>query len=170
MLELANDLDSPQTLVYVQEEPALEIALPQVFEQPPLVALVRGKLSNVEGLISFIFRRHNENPEGVLGSEYQELVLEFQPLFSWSVACWDYLLSTEGCRFIPRVPSQKIGARGDYRAFTDKDYSRMVHAMFRSCVLEFAQRPLESSFSEWLRGRFWLRISEAYQQLSIPRD
>ncbi len=157
-------------LVYVQEEPALEIALPQVFDQPVLHSLQRGKLAHVEALAAHTARRHQETPTGGLGSDYQELVTEFQPLFTWAIACWDYLLSTEGCRFIPRNGARGYGVRGDYRVVTDKDYSRMVHGMFRYCVLEFAKAPLVPTLSQWLRERFWPLILEAYRRLEHPPD
>ena len=171
-LDLDHQLEATldQRTVYVQDEPALEIALPQVFAQPELHVLQRGKLPNVEALVAQIFRRHQADPDGALGQDYQELVTEFQPLFAWTIACWDYLLSTEGCRFLPRHAEQRSGVRGDYRAVTDKDYSRMVHAIFRSCVLEFARQPEAPSLTQWLRERLWLRILEAYRRLEDPPD
>ncbi len=171
MLEL--DLDptldqGPTTLV--QDEPALEIALPHTFVQPELPVLQRGKVPNIEALVARIFRQHQEHPQGPLGRDYQELVSEFQPLFAWTTACWDYLLSTEGCRFVPRHGEQRNGVRGDYRAVTDKDYSRIVHGMFRRCILEFAQQPDVPSLSPWLRDRLWPLVLAAYQQLENPPD
>lgn len=159
-----------QKLVYVQEEPALEIALPQVFEQPVLTNLQRGRLPNVEALAAHIARRYQADPAGPLGSDYQELVLEFQPLFTWAMACWDYLLSTEGCRFVPRGNHNRTGIRGDYRVITDKDYSRIVHAMFRRCVLDFSQEPQIPTLSQWMRQRLWPLVSENYRQLENPPD
>ena len=156
--------------ILVEEEPALEIALPQVFDQPPLGVLQRGKIANVHMLLAKIFRSSQANPKVGLGVDYQELVNEFQPLFTWAIACWDYLLSTEGCRFLLRGGDQKYGARGDYRAFTDKDFSRLVHGLFRACVLECAQRPAAPSLSQWLRERFWPLILEAYRRLEQPPD
>jgi len=171
MLELALAVgQEPERLVYVQEEPALEIALPQTFEQPPLVSLQRGRLSNVEQLAAEIVRHQQTNPSGALGPDYQELVVEFQPLFLWAIACWDYLLSTEGCRFVPRTNGQKHGARGDYRVVTDKDYSRTIHKIFRDCVLEFARSPGAASLSQWLRQRFWPLTLESYRRLENPPD
>ena len=171
MLELDLDLNEAQhATVYVQDEPALEIALPQVFEQPQLTTLQRGKLPGVEAAVAHLSRRLLDDPNGALGADYQELVNEFQPLFAWTIASWDYLLSTEGCRFVLRNGSQKLGARGDYRAFTDTDYSRLVHALFRVCVLEFARQPEAPSLSHWLRERFWPLIVEAYQRLEQPPD
>ena len=170
MLELDLELSQNERTTYVQDEPALEIALPQVFVQPDLTALQRGKLPNVEALVAHIFRRHLADPNGSLGPAYQELVTEFQPLFSWTIACWDYLLSTEGCRFLPRHGEVRLGARGDYRAMTDKDYSRMVHVLFRRCLLEFAQQPEAQSLSHWLRERLWPLILTTYQALENPPD
>jgi len=157
-------------MVYVQEEPALEIALPQVFDQPVLHTLQRGKLAHVEALAAQLARRHQADAAGGLGADYQELVTEFQPLFTWAIACWDYLLSTEGCRFILRHGSRGYGVRGDYRVVTDKDYSRMVHGIFRHCVLEFAKAPLVPTLGQWLRERLWPLILESYRRLEQPPD
>lgn len=161
----------PLDLVYVQEEPALEIALPQVFDQPLLTTLRRGKLADPEGLAMKIAQQHLANPEAGLGPDHQELVTEFAPLFTWTTACWDYLLSTEGVRFLPRRGEQKLYVRGDYRAFTDRDYSRLTHSVFRGCVLEFGQAPVvDVSLSQWVRQRFWPRVLEGYRQLEQPAD
>ena len=170
MLDLGLEPTQDQRTVYVQEEPALEIALPQVFDQPELLTSQRGKLTRVEALVAQIVQRHQANPDGPLGLDYQELVTEFQPLFAWATACWDYLLSTEGCRFVPRRGDQKLGARGDYRVVTDKDYSRMVHGIFRACVFEFARQPEAPSLGPWLRERFWPLILEQYRRLENPPD
>ena len=170
MLELGLEPLDTQRTVYVQDEPALDIALPEVFSQPPLATLQRGRLPNVEALVGQIFRRYQASPQGPLGPDYQELVAEFQPLFAWTTACWDYLLSTEGCRFVPRGAEQRAGMRGDYRAITDKDYSRMVHAIFRASVLDFARQPEAEALGPWLRERLWPAILDAYRRLEQPPD
>jgi hypothetical protein len=156
--------------VYIQDEPALEIALPQIFDQPPLELLQRGKLPNVEALVARLLRRQQAEPAGALGVDYQVLIAEFQPLFAWTTACWDYLLSTEGCRFVPRQGEPRLGIRGDYRAVTYQDYSRMVHAIFRACVFDFARQPAEPSLALWLRAHLWPRIVDAYRDLERPAD
>ncbi len=170
MLTLGLSSMQEDEMVLVQDEPALEIALPQVFDQPALTALQRGKIPHVEALVAKIYKGYRANPKAALGADYQELVMEFQPLFAWVTACWDFLLSTEGCRFIPRGGEQKSGARGDYRALTDKEYSRLVHVIFRACVLEFAQQPSAPALSPWLRERFWPLILEAYRRFDQPSD
>lgn len=170
MFDLELEPAQEQQTVFVQEEPALEIALPQVFVQPTLTATQRGKIPNVEALAAQVLRRSQEIPGGSLGQDYQLLVTEFQPLFTWAVASWDYLLSTEGCRFIPRSSEHRYGARGDYRAVNDKDFSRLIHGIFRTCVLEFAQNPQVPLLNQWLREWFWPLIVEAYRQLENPSD
>ena len=156
--------------ILVQEEPDLELAMPQVFDQPPLPTLHRGRIPNVEALVAKLFRRHQADPLAGLGPDYQTLVTEYQPLFQWAIACWDFLLSTEGCRFVLRNGEHKAGARGDYRAITDSDYSRLVHGIFRTCVLDFARTPHAPSLSLWLRERFWPMTLEAYRRFDQPPD
>lgn len=157
-------------LELVQEEPALEIALPQTFTQPELITLQRGKIPNVEALVAKILSKYKANAASGLGADYQALVTEFSPLFEWAIASWDYLLSTRGCRFVPRNLERKIGIRGDYRAFTDKDFSRLVHHIFRQCVLDFAQQPYAQSLPEWLRQYFWTMSLKAYEKLEQPAN
>jgi len=160
-----------EELLAVQDEPALDIALPQVFEQPTLTVLQRGKLPQVERFIAQLYhRRLGQNGTTTLGPDYQLLVNEFQPLFTWAIACWDFLLTTEGCRFLLRNGDEKLCNRGDYRAVTDTDYSRLVHRVFRSCVLEFAAAPTETSFTAFLRVRFWDAVVQAYRHLEHPPD
>ena len=129
----------------VQEEPDLDIALPRVFTQPTLPWLQRGRLPHVELLVSRLYAVHAEqNGAAALGPDYQALVTEFQPLFAWAIACWDYLLSTEGCRFLPRHDHERLTHRGEYRVVTDGDFSRLVHRAFRRCVFAFASQPAEA--------------------------
>ena len=164
------EFDGHDGAVAVQEEPALEIALPQVFTQPPLVVLQRGKAKDVEGLIGQIYRTHLRQPGGALGPDYQSLVTEFQPLFAWSVASWDYLLTTQGCRFLLRGSDEKLCTRGDYRAVTDTDFSRLTHRAFRQLMLRFAEQTDEPSFAAFLRQRFWETVVESYVKLEDPPD
>ena len=170
-LALDDPLISDDGLIRVQEEPELDIALPQVFTQPSLSTLQRGKLPHVELVVARLHQRHADGPEAAaLGVDYQALVNEFQPLFAWAAACWDYLLSTEGCRLVPRHSDEKRYTRGDYRVITDTDYSRMSHRIFRQCVFAFAQDPLASSLSGSLRASFWPALLEAYRALENPPD
>ena len=167
-LDLEPQLDG--VAVQIQEESALEIALPQVFEQPPLTVLQRDKLLHVEALVARIFKASQASPPGGLGSGYQALVNEFYPLLAWAGSCWDFLLSTEGCRFVPRSAERKLGVRGDYRVVACRDFSRLLHVVFHRCVLDFAQEPQAPSLGGWLRERFWPDVLTAYRQLEHPPD
>ena len=163
--------DPTQDYVQVQDEPALEIALPQVFTKPDLTAPTRGKLPHVELLVERLYHTHlAHNGTSALGPDYQALVNEFQPLFTWAIACWDYLLSTEGCRFVLRHGEEKLYTRGDYRAILHTDFSRLVHRIFRECVIAFAQSSPESSFTAYLRTHFWDAVLQAYRTLEEPQD
>lgn len=171
MLELGLEPIQDSGTIQVQDEPALEIALPEVFLQPVLTTLQRGKLPQAEALAIQLTQRHLADPTAPLGSDYQEFVNEFQPLFTWAIACWDYLLSTEGCRFLPRQGEQRYGLRGDYRAVTDKDFSRIIHKVFRTCVFEFAtSSEPQQRLAPWLRERFWPLVVDSYRRLSQPSD
>ena len=155
----------------IEDEPDLEIALPHVFTQPPLTTLQRGKLPHLELRLAKMFQASVEpHAAGGLGPDYQALINEFQPLFTWAMACWDYLLSTEGPRFVPRHGEERQWTRGDYRAFTDRDFSRLVHRVFRDCAMEFAHTPVFQSFSSYLRRHLWIRVVEAYHKLNEPLD
>ena len=46
----------------------------------------------------------------------------------------------------------------------------MVHGLFRTCMLEFAQQPAAPSLGQWLRERFWPLVVAAYRQLDQPAD
>jgi len=165
------ELNPQEELVQVQEEPALEIAIPQVFSQPPLVMLQRDKLPHMELLVARLYQAQaGSNGTASLGPDYQALVNEFQPLFTWATACWDYLLSTEGCRFLTRQGDERLYSRGDYRAATDRDYSRLVHRIFRMCVLAFAQTPVDQTLASYLRAHFWDAVAGAYRKLEEPGD
>ena len=160
--------EAAQTAQLVAEEPALEIALPQTFAQPPLTTLQRDKLPHVEWLVAKLARTHVEGQP--LGPDYQALVNEFAPLLAWVVSCWDFVLSTEGCRFVLRKGDETLLCRGDFRAVTYRDFSRMAHRIFRQCVLDYAQAMPEASFAGYLRGRFWDLLIAAYRELDTPPD
>ncbi len=164
-----------ETTTAYEEEPALEIALPQVFEQPIVTDVKRGQLPHPEWLVSRLYQTYataSQSPGAKpgLGPEYQTLVNEFQPLLSWGLRCWDFLQSTEGCRFVRRGHEEKFLCRGDYRAVTDKDYSRLLHRVFRQTILDFAQHAEGQSLGGYLRVQFWPKVTDAYRKLDEPSD
>ncbi|HEX9779906.1 MAG TPA: hypothetical protein VGB20_01680 [bacterium] len=171
MITLEFDPQLDELPLVLDETLPSELAMPQVTDQPALASPARGKLSNAEALVARVLRAEQTNAPGGLGYEYQQLVHEYQPLLDWAMASWDYLLSTEGCRFLPRNrDGHWYGPRGDYRAMTSREFSRLAHRIFRLSVLEFARQPQAPSLSSWLRTRFWPAIVEAYRKLAEPAD
>ncbi len=153
------------------EEPELEIALPHGISQPPLMSVQRGQLSHVEWIVARLHRAQLALPEpGPLGRNYQAVVNEFQPLLAWTLSCWDYLLSTEGCRFTERTDQEKLWYRGDYRPVLQRDFSRLAHRAFRQCVLDYAQTTTEATLAHFLKARLWPTIVVAYRRLAEPSD
>jgi DNA-directed RNA polymerase specialized sigma24 family protein len=165
----------PATTEVLDEPPALELTMPQVFKQPPLTTICRGALKNLEWRVAQLYQEAVAHPAGlerplVFGQNFQAIVNEFQPLFAWGGACWDYLLTIEGCRFIRRVEHERSFYRGDYRAVTDKDYQRLLHRVFRQCVLDFVRSPDHQLLSSYLRAHFWNAAVAAYRRLELPDD
>jgi hypothetical protein len=111
------------------------------------------------------------------GLVYGQLTAAFAPLIQWAHSCWEYLLAQKGCRFVARSLHEKAYCRGDYRAFTERDFERLVHSAFRSVAEEYLKervanngRPTALSFESALRLRFWPKIVECYEALENPPD
>ena len=156
--------------VLIQEEPALDLALPHLFRRPaPPLAFARGR-APVTKLVRRALEAHGDGAMPQFGEAYGELLVEFQPALGWAVSCWDYLLSTEGCRFVPREMGERRYHRSDYRAVTEPDYARLVQRAFKQRLL--AYRPVEDggSFAGYLRQSFWPALREDYRQLNQPID
>ena len=73
MLELAIEPRLAATLVGVslkiQDEPSLDMAMPQVFHQERLTVIQRGKLPHLEALVARMYQHHLRHPAGALGQE-----------------------------------------------------------------------------------------------------
>ena len=177
-------LEETDRLVLVQEEPALDLALPRVFRQPrPPAAFTRTTRRRTErrygplasrAPIDRLARRAVEATQrgdaATFGEAYGELTSALQPMLQWAAASWDYLLSTEGCRFMPREMGERRYHRSDYRAVTEPDYARLVHRTFKQRLFEYAPAEHGCSFAGYLRQSFWPTVRERYQQLEQPLD
>lgn len=161
----ASSLPNPESVASLPEDSL--IAMPRVYEQPRLMQVRRGRIANIEALIACVLRNSREGP---LGREMQQLSNEFSPLTAWANSCWDYLLTVEGCRFLPRHSSEKTVSRGDYRAFISKDFSRLVNQVLQDQILHFAREPHLEAFPVWIRNHFWPTIVDYYTQLNQPQD
>lgn len=165
-------LDSNSRIEFFEEEaPPLELDRPRVFQQPRIPRFCRGD-APLPRLVARAQRDLERADTSAFGQVYGELLAEFQPAIQWALSCWEFLLSTEGCRFLPRSVHEKLYCRGDYRVFTEADFHRSVHKAFKECLLNYfqLQRPQSETLSFYLKRNFWPTILKTYQTLEQPPD
>ena len=158
-------------LPYVVEEeaPLLDLEMPRVYRRPPAPPFQRGQAS-ILPLIARAREAHLSSDGPGFGKAYGELVVEFQPAIQWALTCWDYLLSTEGCRFVPRSIEEKRYCRGDYRVFAEKEFHPFVHRAFKNCLVQFLNSPSPPDFPAFLKQNLWPMLLENYRILENPPD
>ena len=158
--------DELEQLIAAEPQPA---PLPDVYQQPARAAVCRG-VADLDWLSRQWTRAWLRRDPARIAALRQSLEHEFTPLVSWALASWDYLLTTEGCRFLLRKPGEKWGARGDYRACDTPDYHRLVTHCFRDCVERFAVAPTRLPLAAYLADALWPTVRATYQALSYPPD
>ncbi|MGE4357835.1 MAG: hypothetical protein AB7E08_04705 [Candidatus Omnitrophota bacterium] len=151
------------------EEMPPELDFPRVFVQPKLEVYCRGK-SNVSALLKKIGISLKKKDGAKFTEAYNELVAEFHPFLKWAFSCWDYLLTTQGIRYITRTEEEKAYCHGDYRAFTDKDYHRLIYKVFKKCVVNYDKKKEGKNFIRYLKNYFWQKIITEYKKLENPPD
>ncbi len=163
---------------FVEEEaPPLDIEMPRVYRRPALRDFRRGR-AGLAGLLRRLRQAYAEADAQGFGRAYGELTSEFQPAIQWAHSCWEYLLTTRGCRFLPRSPHEKQYCRGDYRACTEPEFQSLVYRVFRGYLLEWLGNPspagfenrLQSGFEAYLRESFWASVERSYRSLEDPPD
>ncbi len=169
MLTAADCQTWPDDLRLVQHEPPLELDRPQCFRQPPAPPFLREHAA-LAPLVRRALAAREAAQAPAFGAAYGELVAAFRPGLDWAIACWDYLLSTEGCRFVPRDLSEKRCCRGDYRAVTERDFPRFVHRIFKQQLLAYAPAAHGPSFADHVRRTLWPAVAEGYRCLDQPSD
>src|SRR3972149_6980561 len=121
-------------------EPELEIEEPRVWVQPPRPPFPKWE-PKLERLLrqtqDSYLRGDNEN----FSNGYNLLLYKFRCLFTWALDSWDYLITTQGCRFLERPASEQVFHRSNYRAFTRDDYHKLIHKIFRENVLKYKRCP-----------------------------
>lgn len=158
-----------QLKILFEEEPQLEIDFPQVFVQPRIDTYCRGK-SNIPQLLEKIKRTRASNNGDGFTRAYNELLVEFRPTLNWAFSCWDFLLTTEGIRYLSRPEGEKLYCHGDYRAFTDTDFHRFIHRIFKECVFSYTTETNGQNFIFYLKKKYWDKILEEYKKLENPPD
>ncbi len=150
-------------------QPCEGLEMPQVHEQP-LQPLISRQIYSPEPLLRQLDRALRNEDSQRCNDIYTKLLHEFQPLIKWSVQCWDYLLTKEGCRFVPRPSSERRYHRSPYRAFLREDYQRLIHKVFRKAVQEFLREKRKELVFEYLKEGFWNQVVAEYQSLKTPED
>ncbi|MCM8784438.1 MAG: hypothetical protein NC818_06695 [Candidatus Omnitrophica bacterium] len=151
------------------EEIPPEMDFPQVFVQPKLEVCCRGK-NNILQLLRKIKKSREKKDGASFTDAYNKLLVEFRPFLKWASSCWDYLLTTEGIRYVSRPETEKAYCHGDYRAFTDKDFHHLIHKVFKACAITYAEKNDGKSFIFYLKKNFWENILEEYKRLENPQD
>lgn len=154
-----------------EEAPALDLQMPRVYRQPSQPAELCRHRVPLGRLLRQAQAARRRQDAAAFGQIYGQLTAEFQPLLQWALSCWDYLLTQQGCRFQARPSHEKLYCRGDYRAFTERDYPRLVSASFKEALADYLDHPSAGdSLESTLRIQFWPRIWSSYQALENPPD
>ena len=149
--------------------PDFDLEMPRVYKRPSPPPLRRAGRSTRK-LLALAGPAYRNNNSGLFGKIYGALSAEFRADLQWALSCWDYLLSTQGCRFVARDSHEKLYSHGDYRVFTKNDFEGLVYRSFRECLVNFAAQPQAMGFERFLRDTLWPRISDAYQRLEEPAN
>ena len=150
--------------------PDLDLEMPRVYRRPA-APLLRSSRKAVRKLLHLARTAQQNGNTLEFGKTYGTLTGEFQPDLQWALSCWEFLLSTQGCRFLARNSQEKLYSRGDYRVFSRNDFEGLVYRTFRECLLNFlSEQPQNTGFERFLRKRLWARISDAYRLLEDPPD
>lgn len=158
--------DELEPLIAAEPQP---LPLPGVYQQPARAAVCRGRIDG-ELLSRQWTRAWLRRDDARIRVVRQQLEHECTPLLQWAHCSWDYLLTTEGCRFLARKPGEKWGARGDYRACEAPDYHRLVTDTFRACAERCVTEPTARPLIAYLADELWPAIRATYQALSQPTD
>lgn len=163
-------LDFP---LWIEEEaPPPTIAMPRVYRRPAAPEFSRRNRSipSIPSILAKAKKAYQAADRPAFGIAYGELTVQFQPGIAWAFSCWEFLLSTEGCRFLPRSSDEKRFCRGDYRIFTEADFRRFVYRAFKDCLQEYLKEALPVTFDWYLKQAFWSTILKGYRSLEQPAD
>jgi hypothetical protein len=149
--------------------PDFDLEMPRLYKRPSAPPLRRASRA-IQKLLALAGPAYRSGDSGQFGKTYGALSSEFRADLQWILSCWDYLLSTQGCRFLARNSQEKLYSRGDYRLFGRNDFEGLVYRSFRECLVSFASQPKAMGFERFLRDTLWTRISDGYRRLEQPAD
>jgi hypothetical protein len=153
-------------IALISEEIPEELKFIPVFSQSKLIKTREGKL-NPESLIKWALYCLKRDDKEEFNRIFNNLMTEYKPLLQWAYSCWDYVLTTEGFRYLPRKGIQKYYCHGDYRAFTLRDFKRLIHKSFKELLLSYS---LNGSITRFLKKHIWGKIISNYNLLKIPQN
>ncbi|MBI3322264.1 MAG: hypothetical protein HYZ94_01110 [Candidatus Omnitrophica bacterium] len=155
---------------FVEEEaPLLDLSMPRVYRRPSQRFFRRNR-AKLSSLLLRLEQAHTAGDAPGFGKAYGELTSEFQPAIQWAHSCWEYLLSTRGCRFLARPEHEKQYCRGDYKVFTEPEFQSMVYRVFKELLAEWLSGRDRPKFEGYLRESFWASVDQAYRSLEDPPD
>lgn len=152
------------TLIIEEKPPDLEFT--PVFSQPKLTKIKSSK-NSMEKLIKWALICYHREDKEEFGRIYNQLLQEYKPILDWAYLSWDYLLTTQGFRYLPRKGVEKYYSHGDYRACTQGDYKKLINKCFKTLLLNY---PVNGCFSSYLRNNFWSQVVKEYEILKVPKD
>lgn len=149
--------------------PEFNLEMPRVYRRPspPPLRAARGPVLR---LLQQARKARLENNSAEFGKAYGGMTGELRPEILWALSCWEFLLSTQGLRFLARNSHEKLYTRGDYRVFNRGDFEGLAYRSFREVLLAFLDLPEAAEFGGFLRERFWAAIVESYRMLEYPPD
>jgi len=150
--------------------PDIALQMPRVYRRPRAPAALGRERRAAQRVLRQASQALRDGNGAEFGKAYGQLCSLFQPGLQWARGCWDYLLTTHGCRFLPRTDFEKLYNRGDYRVFTENDFEGLVYRTFKDCLRRHVERPEGQGFERFLRKELWTRISGHYRALENPAD
>lgn len=153
-------------LQLILEEKPPELDYIPVFYQPKLRKLKATNL-DIKPLIKWAKICYQRKDMEEFAKVYNQILQEYKPLIDWAFSCWDYLLTTQGYRYLPRKGTDKYFCHGDYKIFGQREYKKLLNRCFKELFLNYQP---DGNFTGYLRYNYWNKVVEAYNELRKPKS
>ncbi|HDI45994.1 MAG TPA: sigma-70 family RNA polymerase sigma factor [Candidatus Omnitrophica bacterium] len=152
------------SLILEEKSPALDYT--PVYYQPPLKKLKASNL-DVKPLIKWAKICRDRNDIEEFTKVYNQLLQEYKPLIDWAFLCWDYLVTTQGFRYLPRKGTDRYFCHGDYKPFDQREYKKLLNKCFKNLFLKYQPN---GNFTGYLRKKYWNMVIQEYNELRKPKS
>jgi len=159
------DMENLNLQLILEEKPP-ELDYIPVFYQPRLKKLKNTNL-DVKPLIKWAKICYSRKDMEEFTKVYNHILQEYKPLIDWAFTCWDYLITTQGFRYLPRKGTDRYFCHGDYRAFGQREYKKLLNRCFKKLFLEYQ---LNGNFTGYLRSNYWNKVVQEYNELRKPKS